>query len=330
MDQPFLGLHLRELALFAAICQRGSLSAAARDFGLTPSGVSHALAELERHFGAALLDRSRRPAVPTVLGDTVRRHAELMIRQAKVMDAEVRLGVAAPLPNLRIGLIDSLAIHFLPQFIRGARRQIRGFSIATDFNNGLRSRLQDRTLDVLIAAERFDDVAGLERHDVIEEPIALLLPKGAPDLADPAAFRQYALETPFIRNSLSSDLGRQIERHLRRMRIEPDHAFAFDSVDSVAAMVAGGFGWAMLPATSIVRSLSHLSTIDIRRFPGPSCRRSIAIIARNGELGSLPADIAAISRGIFRDVYLRMLRQLMPWVIAEISLDMRGAGASAG
>jgi DNA-binding transcriptional LysR family regulator len=320
MEQPFLALHLRELAIFTAICERGSLTLAARDVGITPSGVSHALAHLEKHFGGALLDRARRPVAPTVLGDIVRHHADILIRQAKVMDAEVRLGVDAPLPNLRIGLIDSLAIHFLPHFIHGSKGQIRAFSVATDFNSGLRRRLQDRTLDLLIAAGRFDDATGIERYDVIDEPILMLLPKGSPELSDTSAFKAYALETPFIRNSLSSDLGKQIDRQLRRMRIEPEYVFAFDSVDSVSAMVAGGFGWAMMPATSVARSPSHLAAIDLRRFPGPAFRRPITIIARSGELGTLPAKIAEVSRNVFRKVYLPKFRELMPWILPEVHL----------
>lgn len=320
MEQAFLNLHLRELAIFAAICERGSLSLAARDVGITPSGVSHALTQLERHFGAPLLDRSRRPTMPTVLGSIVRRHAELMIRQAKVLDADVRLGFDALLPSIRIGLIDSLAIHFLPHFIRGAKKQIRAFSISTDFNTGLRARLLDRSLDLLVAAGRFDDAAGLERHDVMDEPIALLVPKGAPDLSDLAAFKAYAMQNTFVRNSLSSDLGRLIDRHLRRMKLEPEFAFAFDSVDSVAAMVAGGFGWALLPATSIARSISHLSAIELRRFPGPAFSRPISIVARAGELGPLPAKVADVSRAIFRDVYMPMFGELMPWVTREVRL----------
>ncbi|MCV9938426.1 LysR family transcriptional regulator [Boseaceae bacterium BT-24-1] len=317
MDKPFLALHMRELATFVAICERGSLSEAARDIGITPSGVSHALAELERHFGASLLDRSHRPSVPTVLGDIVRRHAEMLIRQARTMDTEVRLGGGA-LPNLRIGLIESLAVHFLPRFIHGLSKRVRGFSIATDFNSGLRRRLQERTLDLLIAANFFEDAGGLEQHEVLDEPFLLLVPRGAPSLADASEFKDYAQTVPFVRNSPNSDLGQRIERHLRRMRIEPDHAYTFDSVDSVTAMVGNGFGWAMLPPTSVARSLNHLSNTELRRFPGPEIRRTITIVARNGELGALPALIADASRSVFKEIYLPIFKEMMPHDLSEI------------
>ena len=104
------------------------------------------------------------------------------------------------------------------------------------------------------------------------------------------------------------------------MKLEPEFAFAFDSVDSVAAMVAGGFGWALLPATSIARSISHLSAIELRRFPGPAFSRPVSIVARAGELGPLPARVADVARAIFRDVYLPMFGELMPWVTQEVRL----------
>ena len=57
-----------DLALFVAIVESGSLSAAARRAGVPPATVTRRLQQLERHLGCKLLHRSARRMLPTPEG----------------------------------------------------------------------------------------------------------------------------------------------------------------------------------------------------------------------------------------------------------------------
>ncbi len=59
------------IRLFAEAIQLGSLGAAARVSGVTPSAVSHRIAALEAWIGAPILDRSVRRPRPTALGQVL-------------------------------------------------------------------------------------------------------------------------------------------------------------------------------------------------------------------------------------------------------------------
>lgn len=59
------------IRLFAEAIQLGSLGAAARVSGVTPSAVSHRIATLEAWIGAPILDRSVRRPRPTALGQVL-------------------------------------------------------------------------------------------------------------------------------------------------------------------------------------------------------------------------------------------------------------------
>ena len=50
-------LDLRALQAFVAVCETGSMTAAARRLGLSQSAVSQSIASLEREQGTALFDR---------------------------------------------------------------------------------------------------------------------------------------------------------------------------------------------------------------------------------------------------------------------------------
>src|SRR5438874_275073 len=73
-------LDVGRLRLLREVGLRGSIAAAARAVGLTPSAVSQQLAVLERETGAVLLDRSPRGVVLTGAG------ALLAGRASEVLD----------------------------------------------------------------------------------------------------------------------------------------------------------------------------------------------------------------------------------------------------
>jgi DNA-binding transcriptional LysR family regulator len=60
--------HLSQLAVLAAVAQSGSFRRAARELGIAPSAISHAVASLEGSLGVRLLARTTRSVAPTEAG----------------------------------------------------------------------------------------------------------------------------------------------------------------------------------------------------------------------------------------------------------------------
>ncbi|RWP23486.1 MAG: LysR family transcriptional regulator [Mesorhizobium sp.] len=60
--------HLSQLAVLAAVAQCGSFRGAAKELGIAPSAVSHAVSNLEARLGVRLLARSTRSVAPTEEG----------------------------------------------------------------------------------------------------------------------------------------------------------------------------------------------------------------------------------------------------------------------
>ena len=79
---------LDALAAFAKVAQHRSFSAAARELGVTPSALSHGIAQLEAGMQLRLLHRTTRSVSPTEAG------AYLLARIGPGFD-EIESGVAA-------------------------------------------------------------------------------------------------------------------------------------------------------------------------------------------------------------------------------------------
>ncbi|MGO4127642.1 LysR family transcriptional regulator [Inquilinus sp. YAF38] len=91
------------MATFVRVAQLGSLSAAARDLGLTQPAVSQQVTALERRLGVRLLNRSTRRLAPTEAGERYLAQARRILEA--VADAEDGLAEASD------ALTGSLRVH---------------------------------------------------------------------------------------------------------------------------------------------------------------------------------------------------------------------------
>lgn len=155
---------LADLRLFLAIVRRRSFTAAAIEFGLTPSAASHAVRRLEGRLGIKLLNRTNRAITPTDLGRDL---ADRLAQGFDAIDAAVQAldtPGAASFGTLRINAFADAA-HLLlapalPDFARICP-QVK-----------LTLVVEDRPIDIV--AEGYD--AGIRYgHLVPEDMVAVAL-----------------------------------------------------------------------------------------------------------------------------------------------------------
>ncbi|MCW4113977.1 LysR family transcriptional regulator [Aurantimonas sp. MSK8Z-1] len=86
-----------DLAFFALLARKGSLSETALELGLTTSGVSKRLAKLENRLGVRLLNRTTRRVSLTSEGEAYREHGQAIL--ASIADLEQMLRKAGERPQ---------------------------------------------------------------------------------------------------------------------------------------------------------------------------------------------------------------------------------------
>ncbi len=105
-----------EMAVFAAIVEQGSLSAAARTLGLTPSAVSRIVARIEGRLGVRLLVRTTRTLTLTTEGEAYLRAARRILADLAEVEGTIadqasprgRLRVTASLAHGRLYIVPLL------------------------------------------------------------------------------------------------------------------------------------------------------------------------------------------------------------------------------
>ncbi|APE31839.1 transcriptional regulator [Halomonas aestuarii] len=123
---------LKALAIFKTLFEAGSASQAARTLGITQSGVSRSLSQLEQNLGLELFLREKNRLVAT---PEARELYEEILRLMGNIE-ELRHSVLAlkefGTSRLRIAAIPGLAFGFVPRLIATLLEENRGFSISFD------------------------------------------------------------------------------------------------------------------------------------------------------------------------------------------------------
>jgi DNA-binding transcriptional LysR family regulator len=312
-------VDLRSMKIFLAVARTGNMTYAARELEMTQSAISQTIAGIESALGTELFIRDQRPLWLTAAGNILRERAEPLVREAELIPATIREASLAQLPNIRIGLVDSFAGTAGPAFIKNMIDAATQLAIWTGLSPSHGKALLARQVDVIIASDLIEDVDGLDRQPVWREAFIVIVPKDMDLQQHGLDLRQIAAESPLIRFSARSQIGSQIDRHLRRLNVIATRRLEIDTSDTVTAMVAAGIGWAITTPLCLLQGCSYPERIRVLPLPGPRMTRTLAVINRTGEYRELSARISQAAKKALAAECLIEIGRLWPWLKSEIT-----------
>jgi DNA-binding transcriptional LysR family regulator len=271
-------LKLRDLHAFFTTVQRGSMSKAAQQLGVSQPAVSEAIADLEHALGVRLLDRHPQGVEPTMYGGALLRRSAAVFDELKQSIRDIEFLADPTAGELKIGCPESIAA-ILPPILEGFSRkyprvvlQVEQVSTATLELPGLRERKFDLVVALLLTpyadAGRGDDlnvevlfddhlvvVAGMRSRwarrrkidlaELVNEPWILAAPDTGPYRIISGAFRTRGLSIPKV--SLMT-----LSVHLRTNLVASGH-FITTFPHSVVRLHADRFSLKVLPIDLPVR-----------------------------------------------------------------------------
>jgi DNA-binding transcriptional LysR family regulator len=313
-------LTLRGLRVFVALEETGSIVGAAQRIGGSSSGVSQYITALEQAVGARLFDRRAKPVVLTPAGQVLSAHARrilAVVSEAQTELAEINL---TALPELRLAIIDDLDASLTPVLVSGLQRRypkcfVSAFSGRSDL---VIDRIAQREADIGVAGVLPADESALRILPILREPFVLVCAKGAltqgPDLRDQMAV------VPFVQYSHAVPIGQIVAAHLRRVRQTMTRHVALEATRSVLAMVVHTGGWTLTTPLNLLDGERFLPKLDILPLPFAAVSRNVYMVARAGELGRLPDDLAQDCRRLIRDHVAPRFAALVPEDVGRIEV----------
>jgi DNA-binding transcriptional LysR family regulator len=147
-------IKLRDLHVFVAIVQRGSMAKAAAHLGVSQSAVSEVIADLEHAVGVRLLDRGPRGVEPTIYGRAMLERSVAAFDELKQGIRTIEFLADPEVGEVRVGCAESVAAAILPRIIQRFSQQYP--RVAVQVEQLVTPTLElpelcDRSLDVVLA-----------------------------------------------------------------------------------------------------------------------------------------------------------------------------------
>jgi DNA-binding transcriptional LysR family regulator len=312
-----LGFDLRALQIFLEVCAAGSMTAAARRLDLTQPGVSQTIRTLEDTLGAALFDRNVKPLALTLAGDLLHERAVRLLEDARQIVPAVRLQNRTRLSSIRIGAPDSVAGLLTQTMASLLQSKVKHLVISSGSTSAHRASFIARQLSMIVTNEPIEDFAGFDVHKLLREPFIRVLPASRPEMAG-QGLAENTRVLPLIRYTTRSNAGRRIERHLRRLRLDPPHTIDVDRSMQMATLVENGVGWAIMTPLCLLEARPDYERLLMAPMPAPVFGRRLTLVAHRDELGGLPSQVAAALCRAFEEDCLPRLVRRMPWLENEM------------
>lgn len=244
---------LRQLQLFVAACDAGSVTLAAEREFISQSAASAAIAQLERSLDVQFLLRHHAHGVqPTPAGRQFLSAARDVLRQATDLDrfaSSLMERVAGPLD---LGCLVTLAPMLIPRLCQEFQAEHPEVSIrfTEAGQDELLANLRNGALSLAVTYDLgladgidFERLAELPPHALLagEHPLS---GRAVVSLAELAAEPFVLLDLP-----LSRDYFRSL---FQAQGVEPNVRHRSPHLDVVRAFVANGYGWSLVNARPLV------------------------------------------------------------------------------
>lgn len=287
-------LNTTRLRILREVAARGTIIAAADALYLTPPAVSHQLKVLEREIGVPLLARTARSIRLTDAGLRLVQHAETILAECETAYADVVTFAGEVSGHIRLSTFQTAAQSFALPAVANLLEQYPLLSVVVHELEPLRAlpALKSGQIDIALSHE-WDFVPlpkdpGIDRLDLLSEPIVVLLPTGHRLASAPVRLSDLSEENWCV--ALETAASRlAVERIAQSAGFEPRIILESNYFRAIGSAVEAGLGVGVAPLMTDLRGLD----IVIQPLIEPTMNRKIFAAVRKGSGGS-PAMSAVL------------------------------------
>jgi DNA-binding transcriptional LysR family regulator len=279
-------MQLEALKIFCDVVRWASFSRGAAKNRVSQSSASQAVHQLELRLGVKLIDRSKRPLVPTMHGkvyyegckDLVGRYLEVESRVKGLEDAENVVG------TVNVASIYSVGLAHMSRFVQAFAKRYPGASVRLEYLHPTRvveSVVEGSAeLGLVSYPKKWPELTVIPWRE--EEMILAVHPSHR--FAGRGAVDVHELDGEvFIGFDPELSIRRTVDRFLRHHEVTFRLGLEFDNIETIKRAVEIPAGVAILPEPTVAREVESgaLATVRIEgQDPPYRLTRPLAVIHR--------------------------------------------------
>ncbi|MGQ4618882.1 LysR substrate-binding domain-containing protein [Nocardia sp. R7R-8] len=259
-------MELRHLRYFATVADTCHFGRAAERLHMAQPALSQAIRQLETELGAELLTRTTRQVSLTPAGEFLRGEAQRVLDIVDEGTRGVRRIAAGRRGMVRLAFTGTAALSHLPRIARTMRRDLPG--VALEVHSDLLTsaqcdRLREGSLDLGVLRPPIEG-DGIALHTLEVEPLVLAVPADHRLAVEPVvAMSDLRTEKFIVYASPDSVVNAAVVRSCRTAGFSPHREHEATGTGVLLALVAGGLGIAVLPASARALPLAGVVFRDL-------------------------------------------------------------------
>ncbi|MFD4632253.1 LysR family transcriptional regulator [Streptomyces sp. NPDC058284] len=275
-------LDMRRMQILRAVVTSGSVTAAARNLGYTPSAVSQQMAALEKEARIALLERTGRGVRPTEAGRLLTEYATVIGRHAAEAEtalAELRAGRTG---HVSMRYFATAGAPLVAPALAALRREQPGVQVElklfepTDPVPEVKARRAD--LALVVRPRDAAPVDGIRFVHLLDDRYRAVLPAGHRLAERPVVDLTDLAEEPWIAGETPGPCLDPVIDACAAAGFSPDFVVESGDYATAQGFVAAGLGVSLVPELGLTGG--HRADVVVREVRGPEPVRVIQAAVR--------------------------------------------------
>lgn len=310
------GVSLRGLEVFEALAASGSVARAAELTGLSQPAVSQQMRNLETALGTDLVDHGRRPMQLTPAGRSFLVRTQAVLGQLRLAQSELTVMDLTHLSTLSLGVIDDFDNDLTPRLVTILAENMTRclFKLTTAPSHEITDEMRNRRLHLAIAASSGEVLDGVIEYPLVRDPFILVCPRGAAEGGIEATMQSL----PLLRHDRAQLIGRQVEAHLARQKLNFAERFEIGAHLSLMTLVSRGVGWTITTPLGYMRAGRLHEQMEVHPLPFKPFSRTISLFAATDWADRVPRDVAQTMRRLVDDMVIAPALRQLPWLEGDL------------
>ena len=276
-------MQLESLKVFCDLAESRSFTNAARISGISQSAVSQQINSLERHFGALLIERSKKMFRLTVEGRLLYEHSKEIINSYEALTSNIQSLKNVVSGNIRISTIYSLGLHTLPPFLKKFLKKFPTVNVHVEYSHAekILEDILGNVVDLGLLAYPGKN-GKLNIIPLMEEPLVLVCEPGHP-LANRGSICLADISGEnLVGFHIDIPTRRGIDRELREKKITVNTVTELDNIETVKRAVEIGAGVAIVPEVTVAQEV-QLGSLASVKFSDVLLARPVAVVHKKSK-----------------------------------------------
>jgi DNA-binding transcriptional LysR family regulator len=276
-------MHLKSLKIFCDVVYRRSFSRAADENGISQSGASQVVNQLEHRLKVKLIDRSKRPFQLTPEGEIYYEGCRKLVERYFALEEEIRTLHDEVAGRVRVASIYSVGLHLMHRYLHEFLHDHPKANVRLEYLHPHRvyEAVENDQADIGLVSYPKSS-RNVKAIGWREEPMVLACAPTHRLAKQQSVTLAEVAEQPIIGFDADLTIRREIDRALYEHRSDFRVVMEFDNIETIKRAVEVDAGVSLLPAPTIVREV-EAGTLAAVPLANDGLVRPLGIIHRRGK-----------------------------------------------